>query len=42
MDYKDSDVAIKVESSTAILNEDLKVNITVVLYWYCRQMEGRI
>jgi len=34
MDYKDSDVAIKVESSTAILNKDFKVNITVVLYWY--------
>lgn len=24
MDYKDSDVAIKVESSTAILNKDFK------------------
>ena len=33
MDYKDSDVAIKVESSSAILNKDFKVNITVVLYW---------
>lgn len=32
MDYKDSDVAIKVESSTAILNKDFKVNVTVVLY----------
>ena len=33
MDYKDSDVAIKVEPSTAILSKDFKVNITVVLYW---------
>jgi hypothetical protein len=32
MENKDSDVAIKVESSTAILNEDLKVNIAAVLY----------
>jgi len=32
MDYKESDVAIKIESSTAILNKDLQVNITVVLH----------
>jgi hypothetical protein len=32
MDYKDSDVAIKVESSTPILNKDFKVNLAVILY----------
>jgi hypothetical protein len=32
MDNKNSDVAVNVESSTAILNQDIKVNVTVVFY----------